>query len=37
MLDALSSSPDRDAALAYFVGQLPPEALRAAIEAARKG
>ena len=35
MLDALSASPDQDAALAYFVGRLPPEALRAAIEAAR--
>ncbi|GAA0455294.1 BlaI/MecI/CopY family transcriptional regulator [Actinoplanes hulinensis] len=34
MLDALSATPDRDAALAYFVGQLPPEALRAAIEKA---
>ena len=34
MLDALRDSPDRDAALAYFVGQLPPEALAAAIEAA---
>jgi predicted transcriptional regulator len=36
MLDALSASPDQDAALAYFVGQLPPEALRAALEAAKK-
>ncbi len=36
MLDALSASPDQDAALAYFVGQLPPDALSAAIEAARK-
>ena len=27
---------DQDAALAYFVGRLPPEALKAAIEAARK-
>jgi predicted transcriptional regulator len=36
MLDALSETPDRDAALAYFMGQLPPEALRAALEAARK-
>ncbi|MEV6304817.1 BlaI/MecI/CopY family transcriptional regulator [Actinoplanes sp. NPDC051861] len=34
MMDALTATPDRDAALAYFVGQLPPEALRAAIEAA---
>ena len=34
MLDALSASPDQDAALAYFVGQLPPAALAAAIEAA---
>jgi predicted transcriptional regulator len=33
MLDALSASDDRDAALAHFVGQLPPEALRAALEA----
>ena len=31
MLDALSATPDRDAALAYFMGQLPPEALQAAI------
>ena len=36
MLDALSASTDRDAALAYFVGQLPPEALRAAIEATKR-
>nr|WP_296065979.1 BlaI/MecI/CopY family transcriptional regulator [uncultured Actinoplanes sp.] len=36
MLDALSSSPDQDAALAYFVGQLPPDALAAVIEAASK-
>jgi BlaI family transcriptional regulator, penicillinase repressor len=36
MLDALSASDDRDAALAYFVGRLPPEALAAAIEAAKK-
>ena len=36
MLDALGDSPDRDAALAYFVGQLPPDALAAAIEAAKK-
>jgi predicted transcriptional regulator len=36
MLDALSASPDQDAALAYFVGQLPPDALAAAIEAAKK-
>jgi predicted transcriptional regulator len=36
MLDALSASPDQDAALAYFVGRLPPDALAAAIEAARK-
>ncbi|GAA0565633.1 BlaI/MecI/CopY family transcriptional regulator [Paractinoplanes ferrugineus] len=36
MLDALSATPDQDAALAYFVGQLPPDALAAAIEAARK-
>ena len=35
MLDALSATPDQDAALAYFVGQLPPAALAAAIEAAR--
>ena len=33
MLDALSASPDRDAALAHFVGALPPEALQAALEA----
>jgi predicted transcriptional regulator len=36
MLDALSATPDQDAALAYFVGRLPPEALAAAIEAAKK-
>jgi len=36
MLDALSAAPDQDAALAQFVGQLPPEALAAAIEAARQ-
>ena len=35
MLDALGDTPDRDAALAYFVGQIPPEALAAAIEAAK--
>lgn len=36
MLDALSGTPDQDAALAHFVGQLSPEALAAAIEAAQK-
>ncbi|MEV6492395.1 BlaI/MecI/CopY family transcriptional regulator [Actinoplanes sp. NPDC051633] len=36
MLDALSDTPDQDAALAYFVGQLPPDAIAAAIEAAKK-
>jgi predicted transcriptional regulator len=36
MLDALSTSTDQDAALAYFVGRLPPAALAAAIEAAKK-
>jgi predicted transcriptional regulator len=36
MLDALGDTPDRDAALAYFVGQIPPDALAAAIEAAKK-
>jgi predicted transcriptional regulator len=36
MLDALRTTGDQDAALAYFVGQLPPDALAAAIEAARK-
>jgi predicted transcriptional regulator len=36
MLDALNTSGDQDAALAYFVGRLPPEALAAAIEAAQK-
>ena len=36
MLDVLSATPDRDAALAYFVGRLSPEALAAAIEAAKK-
>lgn len=35
MLDALSATPDQDAALAYFVGRLSPEALKAAIEKAR--
>ena len=40
MLDALGGAPDgatRDAALAHFVGRLSPEALAAAIEAAKKG
>ena len=40
MLDALGGVPDgatRDAALAHFVGRLGPDALAAAIEAARKG
>jgi len=37
MLDALSASPDQDAALAYFVGRLSPDTLAAAIEAAKKG
>src|SRR3954451_23856798 len=36
MLDALNATGDQDAALAYFVGQLPPEALAAALEAAKK-
>ena len=39
MLDALSAAPDgatRDAALAHFVGRLSPEALTAAIEAAKQ-
>jgi predicted transcriptional regulator len=36
MLDALNASPDQDAALAYFVGQLSPEALAAALEAAKQ-
>ncbi|GIM93362.1 BlaI/MecI/CopY family transcriptional regulator [Paractinoplanes toevensis] len=36
MLDALTASPDQDAALAYFVGQLPADALAAAIEAASR-
>jgi predicted transcriptional regulator len=36
MLDALSATPDQDAALAHFVGRLSPEALAAAIEAAKK-
>jgi predicted transcriptional regulator len=36
MLDALSASPDQDAALAYFLGQLPPGAIRAALEATPK-
>jgi predicted transcriptional regulator len=37
MLDALRATPDRDAALAHFVGLVSPDALAAAIEAARKG
>ena len=37
MFDALSSTPDRDAALAHFVGRLSPEVLAAAIEAAGRG
>jgi predicted transcriptional regulator len=39
MLDALSAAPDgatRDAALAHFVGRLSPDALAAAIEAAKQ-
>jgi len=36
MLDALSASGDQDAALAYFMGRLPPDALAAAIEAANR-
>lgn len=36
MLDALNATGDQDAALAYFVGQLPPDALAAAIEAAQR-
>ena len=36
MMDALSGTPDQDAALAHFVGRLPPEALRAALEAIRQ-
>ncbi|HEY0000669.1 MAG TPA: BlaI/MecI/CopY family transcriptional regulator [Actinoplanes sp.] len=36
MLDALRTSPDRDAALVHFVGQLPPAALAAAIEEAAR-
>ena len=36
MFDALSATGDQDAALAYFVGRLPPDALAAAIEAAKK-
>ena len=36
MLDALSTSGDQYAALAYFVCRRPPEALAAAIEAARQ-
>lgn len=37
MLDALHATPDSDAALAHFVGRLSPEALAAAIEAAKRG
>ncbi|GIE87049.1 Predicted transcriptional regulator [Actinoplanes regularis] len=36
MLDALSATPDRDAALAYFLGQLPPGAIQAALQATPK-
>ena len=36
MLDALTASDNQDAALAHFVGQLPPDALAAAIRAAQK-
>jgi len=36
MFDALNATGDQDAALAYFVGRLPPDALAAAIEAARR-
>jgi predicted transcriptional regulator len=36
MFDALNATGDQDAALAYFVGRLPPDALAAAIEAAKK-
>ncbi|MFG1994831.1 BlaI/MecI/CopY family transcriptional regulator [Actinoplanes sp. NPDC048988] len=36
MLDALTASGDQDAALAYFMGQLSPDALKAAIEAVTK-
>ena len=36
MLDALNDTGDQDAALAFFVGRLPPDALAAAIEAANK-
>jgi predicted transcriptional regulator len=32
MMDALSSAPDQDAALAFFLGQLPPGILAAAME-----
>jgi BlaI family transcriptional regulator, penicillinase repressor len=35
MLDALTAGGDQDAALAHFVGQLPPDALAAVLEAAR--
>ena len=37
MLDALQDAPDREAALAHFVGRLSPEALAAVLEAAKKG
>ena len=36
MFDALNGTPDQDAALAYFLGQLPPGAIRAALEATPK-
>ncbi|MEV6349488.1 BlaI/MecI/CopY family transcriptional regulator [Actinoplanes sp. NPDC051851] len=35
MMDALSSTTDQDAALAYFLGQLPPGTLAAAMEEAK--
>ncbi|WP_436520065.1 BlaI/MecI/CopY family transcriptional regulator [Actinoplanes sp. HUAS TT8] len=36
MFDALNGTPDQDAALAYFLGQLPPGAIRAALDATPK-
>lgn len=36
MFDALNGTPDQDAALAYFLGQLPPGAIQAALNAPPK-
>lgn len=36
MFDALNGAPDQDAALAYFLGQLPPGAIQTALESTPK-